>query len=281
MVSLDSSSCFAFDFEYSSSGGVSSDPDVYPTVQTVFAYTCIEPHGDGAFAVSLRTRIETFRFDLGRYPLEMMSNCRMEETMVLLVHKVVLEARKRGIIEARNLLHDWLVILYAKYNKCFSRSKTQATATLDFAFTKAQATRPTSRQCARTLPFPPPLHPTVPQQFAHCHLCHSQVAAAVSCSSAQGPQAHDATRAQEHAAAGTRRHSARARGKCEHLWVLSEARAAQFCLLLVCPQLCGWVSSSDGEPVPLALSPESVYNSGQKIFVLDSFINVGARCTRS
>ena len=59
MVSLDSSSCFAFHFEYSpalppiensntlpmysSSGGVSSDPDVYPTVQTVFAYTCIEP----------------------------------------------------------------------------------------------------------------------------------------------------------------------------------------------------------------------------------------------
>ena len=66
----------------------------------------------------------------------------------------------------------------------------------------------------------------------------------------------------------------RARGECEHLWVLSEARAAQFCLLLVCPQLCGWVSSSDGEPVPLALSPESIYNSGQKIFVLDSFINV-------
>ncbi len=44
---------------------------------------------DGGFAVSLKTRIETFRFDLGRYPLEMMSNCRMEETMVLLVHKVV------------------------------------------------------------------------------------------------------------------------------------------------------------------------------------------------
>ena len=93
---------------YSSSGGVSSDPDVYPTVQTVFAYTCIEPQvgssifitefrftahkttqADGGFAVSLKTRIETFRFDLGRYPLEMMSNCRMEETMVLLVHKVV------------------------------------------------------------------------------------------------------------------------------------------------------------------------------------------------
>ena len=48
----------------------------------------------------------------------------------------------------------------------------------------------------------------------------------------------------------------------------------QFCLLLVCPHLSGWVSSSDGEPVPLALSPESIYNSGQKIFVLDSFINV-------
>ena len=50
--------------------------------------------------------------------------------------------------------------------------------------------------------------------------------------------------------------------------------ALQFCLLLVCPHLSGWVSSSDGEPVPLALSPESIYNSGQKIFVLDSFINV-------
>ena len=48
----------------------------------------------------------------------------------------------------------------------------------------------------------------------------------------------------------------------------------QHCLTLVCPQLSGWVSSSDGEPVPLALSPESIYNSGQKIFVLDSFINV-------
>ena len=48
----------------------------------------------------------------------------------------------------------------------------------------------------------------------------------------------------------------------------------QFCLLLVCPHLSGWVSSSDAEPVPLALSPESIYNSGQKIFVLDSFVNV-------
>jgi hypothetical protein len=74
----------------------------------------------------------------------------------LIPDKVVLEARKRGITEARNLLHDWLVILYAKYNKCFSRSKSKATATLDFAFTKAQATRATSRQCAPTLPPPPP-----------------------------------------------------------------------------------------------------------------------------
>jgi hypothetical protein len=139
MVSLDSSSCFAFDFDYSSSGGVSSDPDVYPTVQTVFAYSCIEPHGDTAFSIMVRTRIETFRFDVGRYPLEVMSNCRIEETMVLLSHKVLMEARKRGIIEARNLLHDWLVILYAKYNKCFSRNKSQSSATLDFSFSKAQA----------------------------------------------------------------------------------------------------------------------------------------------
>jgi hypothetical protein len=138
MASLDSSSCFAFDFDYSSSGGVSTDPDVYPTVQTVFAYTCVELHGENAFAISLRTRIETFRFDVGRYPLEIMSNCRLEETMVLLAHKVVLEARKSGVIEARNLLHDWLVILYAKYNKCFSRNRAQASATLDFTFSKAQ-----------------------------------------------------------------------------------------------------------------------------------------------
>jgi hypothetical protein len=142
MVTLDSSSCFAFDFDYSSSGGVSTDPDVYPTVQTVFAYTCVEPHGEDAFAVSLRTRIETFRFDLGRYPLEIMSNCRLEETMVLLAHKVVLEACKRGVIEARNLLHDWLVILYAKYNKCISRSKAQAAGNLDFSFSKAQVVLP-------------------------------------------------------------------------------------------------------------------------------------------
>ena len=142
MVSVDSSSCFAFDFDYSSSAGVSSDPDVYPTVQTVFAYTSIEPHSESGFTVSLRTRIETFRFDVGRYPLEMMSNCRLEETMVLLSHKVVIEARKRGIIEARNLLHDWLVILYAKYNKCFIRNKAQASLALDFTFSKAQAARP-------------------------------------------------------------------------------------------------------------------------------------------
>jgi hypothetical protein len=55
---------------------------------------------------------------------------------------------------------------------------------------------------------------------------------------------------------------------------LPETFGPQFCLLLVCPHLSGWVSSSDAEPVPLALSPESIYNSGQKIFVLDSFINV-------
>ncbi len=58
------------------------------------------------------------------------------------------------------------------------------------------------------------------------------------------------------------------------LHALLETRALQFCLLLVCPHLSGWVSSSYAEPVPLALSSESVYNSGQKIFVLDSFINV-------
>jgi hypothetical protein len=102
----------------------------------------------------------------------------------LIPDKVVLEARKRGITEARNLLHDWLVILYAKYNKCFSRSKSKATATLDFAFTKAQAARPNSRQIAPTLPSPPPLHPTVPHQLTHRHLCHSEVTAAISCSRA-------------------------------------------------------------------------------------------------
>ena len=142
MVSVDSSSCFAFDFDYSSSAGVSSDPDVYPTIQTVFAYTCIEPHSEGGFSVSLRTRVETFRFDVGRYPLEIMSNCRLEETMVLLSHKVVIEAHKRGIIEARHLLHDWLVVLYAKYNKCFIRNKSQASLALDFTFSKAQAPCP-------------------------------------------------------------------------------------------------------------------------------------------
>ena len=62
--------------------------------------------------------------------------------MVLLAHKVVMEACKRGVIEARNLLHDWLVILYAKYNKCISRSKAQAAGNLDFSFSKAQVVLP-------------------------------------------------------------------------------------------------------------------------------------------
>ena len=48
----------------------------------------------------------------------MLDGCDADAVLTVLVHKLVEAAREDGAAEGHALLHDWLAILTAQYNRC-------------------------------------------------------------------------------------------------------------------------------------------------------------------
>ncbi len=58
----------------------------------------------------------------------MLDSCDAEAVLAVLVHKLVEAAAANGAAEGHALLHDWLSILTAQYNRCILGLSPQAPA---------------------------------------------------------------------------------------------------------------------------------------------------------
>ena len=149
VVACCSTSCFGFDFKFSSSG-FSRDPELSPTIQLAFQYSLFEP-GDPAESTSARgegegedvpqpkqrhvmkrrLRIYTKQIEVAKSILDLYDYVDSRAVISLLIHKCGQVMHEKGLEEARSLVEDWMINLVGQYNIQVNRRLIEAGDTVE------------------------------------------------------------------------------------------------------------------------------------------------------
>ncbi len=137
MAACDKSTCFGFDFKFSSSG-FSRDHELAPAIQLAFQYSLFEPAeeveglGPGpegeaaamaagerrqkpAHVMKQRLRIYTIQVPVAKSVLDLYDYVDAKAVVSLLVHKCDQVIFDKGLEEARSLVEDWVINLMGEY----------------------------------------------------------------------------------------------------------------------------------------------------------------------
>mmetsp|Transcript_940 Transcript_940/g.2592 ORF Transcript_940/g.2592 Transcript_940/m.2592 type:complete len:680 (+) Transcript_940:3-2042(+) len=143
VAACDKSTCFGFDFKFSSSG-FSRDPELSPAIQLAFQYSLFEPaeeeeEGAGAAAAAAaaaaagepkqkpahvmkqRLRIYTIQVPVAKSVLDLYDYVDARAVVALLVHKCGQVIFDKGLEEARSLVEDWVINLMGEYTTHLNR----------------------------------------------------------------------------------------------------------------------------------------------------------------
>ncbi len=78
---------------------------------------------------------------MAKGPKDLYAYADADTTLALLMHKIVRASHEEGLLEARSLLQDWLVILRAHYNMQVQAGKPSAQVTAPFVPLSILSTR--------------------------------------------------------------------------------------------------------------------------------------------
>mmetsp|Transcript_12575 Transcript_12575/g.35332 ORF Transcript_12575/g.35332 Transcript_12575/m.35332 type:complete len:804 (+) Transcript_12575:541-2952(+) len=146
--------CFAFDFEFVNPAGFLESDDCPPTLQLAFQYTTFEaplsgsPEASGDvlwYKLQRKMRIHTVQVATAKTSKELYSYSDAESILALLMHKIVKASHKEGVLEARSLLQDWLVILIAQFNMSTAQASNEQPPEVDVTFEDCAALQPIAR----------------------------------------------------------------------------------------------------------------------------------------
>ncbi|KAB2028200.1 hypothetical protein ES319_D05G083000v1 [Gossypium barbadense] len=175
IICCDSFATYAYDFDFSNNVGFSRfvickllqiiqcyyDYIFFSHLQIAFQYTVVVPPEElsslglvsssrGKHSLKRRLRIRTLQYGTAQNLNDLYDSVDPEPVLSLLVHTVILASLEQGVREGRMLLHDWLVILTAKYNEAFKHiqyknGSSSITAQMDVTFSQCPQLQPLAR----------------------------------------------------------------------------------------------------------------------------------------
>ncbi|KAK5830495.1 hypothetical protein PVK06_014290 [Gossypium arboreum] len=158
IICCDSFATYAYDFDFTNNVGFSRHSSELPIVQIAFQYAVVVPPRKSRHSLKRRLRIRTLQYGTAQNINDLYDSVDPEPVLSLLVHNVcllsfhlfqtfILASLEQGVREGRMLLHDWLVILTAKYNEAFKHiqyknGSSSITAQMDVTFSQCPQLQP-------------------------------------------------------------------------------------------------------------------------------------------
>jgi len=97
------------------------------------------------YKLQRKMRIHTVQVATAKTSKELYSYSDAESILALLMHKIVKASHKEGVLEARSLLQDWLVILIAQFNMSTAQASNEQPPEVDVTFEDCAALQPIAR----------------------------------------------------------------------------------------------------------------------------------------
>ncbi|TYG67581.1 hypothetical protein ES288_D05G087500v1 [Gossypium darwinii] len=162
IICCDSFATYSYDFDFANNVGFSRFVICkllqIIQLQIAFQYTVVVPPEElsslglvsssrGKHSLKRRLRIRTLQYGTAQNLNDLYDSVDPEPVLSLLVHTVILASLEQGVREGRMLLHDWLVILTAKYNEAFKHiqyknGSSSITAQMDVTFSQCPQLQP-------------------------------------------------------------------------------------------------------------------------------------------